>query len=190
MGDDGRAYGRPAGTWEPRAHRRGWGHVGRRAAAAVLAPGRRSDEAGARPRQVRALGEDLILFRSLDDQAGLLTPRCCHRGTTLYDGKVEADGIRCPYHNRLFAADGRCLDQPCEPDRGRHRDSSRQPWYPVVEYEGLVFAYLGPADRQPVLPRYDIVEGVAEDEEFVIVDHFAFGRPAVPRASGSRPTRT
>lgn len=36
----------------------------------------------------------------------------------LYLGRVEENGIRCPYHGWLFAADGTCLDQPCEPERG------------------------------------------------------------------------
>ena len=46
------------------------------------------------PRKVRALGEDLILFRDGVGRAGLVHARCCHRGTTLYYGKVEARGIR------------------------------------------------------------------------------------------------
>ena len=41
------------------------------------------------PRKVRALGEDLILFRDKHGRVGLLHARCCHRGTTLYYGKVE-----------------------------------------------------------------------------------------------------
>ena len=126
---------------------------------------------------MRILGEDLILFRDGSGAPGLVVPRCCHRGTSLIFGRVEDDGIRCPYHGWLFAADGHCLDQPCEIDRGRNRGSYRQPWYPVVEYHGLVFTYMGPADRQPVLPRYDIFEDLADDEEIVIVDHFAFGGP-------------
>ena len=64
------------------------------------------------------------------------------------------------------------------PTTGRNRDRYRQPWYPVVEYHGLVFAYLGPADKQPVFPRYDIFEGLDESEEIVIIDHFAFGGPS------------
>ena len=128
---------------------------------------------------MRILGEDLVLYRSLDGTPGLMYPRCCHRGTTLYYGKVEEAGIRCPYHGWLFAADGRCLDQPCEPDRGRNRESYRQPWYPVVEYHGLIFAYLGPPEKQPVFPRYDIFEDLdPETEEIVIIDHFAFGGPS------------
>ena len=142
-------------------------------------PVARSSDATSLPRKVRILSEDLILFRDGRGRPGLVEPRCCHRGTTLYYGRVEDDGIRCPYHGWLFAVDGACLDQPCEPDRGRNRASYRQPWYPVQEYNGLVFAYLGPADRQPVFPRYDIFEGLRGDEEIVIIDHFAFGGPTV-----------
>lgn len=46
----------------------------------------------------------------------------------------------------------------------RHRDAVRQPWYPVEERYGLVFAYLGPPQKKPVLPRYDNLENVGADE--------------------------
>ncbi|MEZ5343448.1 MAG: Rieske 2Fe-2S domain-containing protein [Acidimicrobiales bacterium] len=141
-------------------------------------PVARSDEATTTPRNVTLLGEDLVLYRDKSGTPGLLTPRCCHRGTTLYFGRVEDNGIRCSYHGWLFAEDGQCLDQPCEPDRGRNKASYRQPWYPVQEYNGLIFAYMGPADKQPVFPRFDIFEDMTDDEEIVIVDHFAFGGPS------------
>lgn len=178
--DDGRAYGRQPGTWDPRLVETGPGTPSGELLRRYWHPVARSADATAVPRQVRLLGEDLVLYRSTDGTSGLLTPRCCHRGTTLYFGRVEDNGIRCPYHGWLFAADGTCLDQPCEPDRGvglREPNRFRQPWYPVVEYHGLVFAYLGPAARQPVFPRYDIFEDLDDDEEIVVIDHFAFGGP-------------
>ncbi|MGH8702175.1 MAG: Rieske 2Fe-2S domain-containing protein, partial [Burkholderiales bacterium] len=83
-------------------------------------------------RQVRALGEDLILFRDFTGRPGLVYPHCAHRGASLYYGRVEARGIRCCYHGWLYDVQGRCLEQPCEPDAGaRSRDLVRQPWYPV-----------------------------------------------------------
>jgi phenylpropionate dioxygenase-like ring-hydroxylating dioxygenase large terminal subunit len=182
--DDGRAYGRERGTWDPELVEVGPGTPSGELLRRYWHPFATSEEITSRPREVRVLGEDLVAYRDLSGTPGLLEPRCCHRGTTLYFGRVEDDGIRCPYHGWLFAADGTCLDQPCEPDRGLGRpggrDRYRQPWYPVVEYNGLVFAYLGPADRQPVFPRYDIFEGFdPETEEIEIVDHFAFGGPSV-----------
>ena len=100
------------------------------------------------PRKVRVLGEDLVLFRDKHGRAGLLHARCCHRGTTLYYGKVEEDGIRCCYHGWKFDTEGHCLEQPCEPEGGLFRDKVRQPWYPVEERYGLIFAYMGPADKE------------------------------------------
>ena len=123
-----------------------------------------SSNAGVTPRAVRILGEDLILFRDQAGRAGLLHARCCHRGTTLYYGKVEQDGIRCCYHGWLFDVEGRCLEQPCEADGGLHREQVRQPWYPVEERYGLVFAYLGPPSHRPALPRYDVLEDLQPGE--------------------------
>jgi len=175
--DDGRAYGCTPGTWDPELVEVGAGTKSGELLRRYWHPIARSSEATALPKEVRLLGEDLVLFRSLDGQPGLLTPRCCHRGTTLFFGRVEDQGVRCPYHGWLFAPDGQCLDQPCEPERGRNLHRYRQPWYPVVDYHGLVFAYMGPPDKQPVFPRYDIFENLTDDEEIVVVDHFAFGGP-------------
>src|SRR5215831_13577749 len=161
---DGGAYGRPPahsdheltqvgpGTPCGELMRRYWQPVGL------------SSEVTHRPANVRILGEDLILFRDRKGRPGLLYPRCMHRGTTLYYGKVEDEGIRCCYHGWLFAVDGQCLDQPCEPNRGLRRDLARQPWYPVQEQYGLVFAYMGPPGKMPVLPRYDILEDLQPGE--------------------------
>jgi nitrite reductase/ring-hydroxylating ferredoxin subunit len=125
-----------------------------------------SEQATTRPKKVRVLGEDLILFRDRKGRPGLLYPRCMHRGTTLFYGKVEDEGIRCCYHGWLFGVDGTCLDQPCEPEHGLHRDIARQPWYPLEERYGLIFAYMGPPEKKPVLPRYDILENLAPGEQY------------------------
>ncbi len=71
-----------------------------------------STHATATPRAVRMLGEDLVLFRDGTGRPGLVWARCCHRGTTLYYGKVEERGIRCCYHGWLYDVEGRCLEQP------------------------------------------------------------------------------
>lgn len=164
MSNDGSAYGRPA----PHSNRlltevgpgTPCGELMRRYWQPIATSARVQDV----PRKVRVLGEDLVLFRDRKGRAGLLYPRCMHRGTSLYYGRIEAEGIRCCYHGWLFDVEGRCLDQPCEPDGGRHRDNARQPWYPVEERYGLVFAYLGPPEKKPVLPRYDTLETLGPDE--------------------------
>jgi phenylpropionate dioxygenase-like ring-hydroxylating dioxygenase large terminal subunit len=82
------------------------------------------------PRKVRILGEDLILFRDRHGRAGLLHARCCHRGTTLYYGKVEEDGIRCCYHGWKFDTEGHCLEHPASPTAVRSRTRCASPGIP------------------------------------------------------------
>jgi nitrite reductase/ring-hydroxylating ferredoxin subunit len=133
-----------------------------------------SSDANATPKKVRVLGEDLILFRNLSGQPGLLYPHCMHRGTSLFYGKVDDTGIRCCYHGWKFDTTGHCLDQPCEPDGGRFKDKVRQPWYPLLEHYGLIWAYMGPPDKKPVLPTYECLDQLDEDE-FLEADDSSIG---------------
>jgi nitrite reductase/ring-hydroxylating ferredoxin subunit len=130
------------------------------------------------PLLVRLLGEDLILFRTRLGRFGLVYPRCIHRGTTLLYGRVEERGIRCCYHGWLFDTEGRCIEQPCEPGGGLKREQYRQPWYPVEERYGLVFAYLGPLDRKPLLPRYDTLEEL-DEEHYLVATTETTGQPDI-----------
>src|SRR5712692_210993 len=71
---------------------------------------------GGKPRHLRILGEDLVLFRDAAGKPGLLGLHCSHRATSLAYGRVEDGGIRCPFHGWLYNVEGRCLEQPAEPD--------------------------------------------------------------------------
>jgi nitrite reductase/ring-hydroxylating ferredoxin subunit len=131
-----------------------------------------ASEISDRPKALRVLGEDLVAFRDGEGRPGLLDSHCAHRGTSLYYGRVEPEGIRCCYHGWLFDVEGRCLDQPCEPPVSTYKQRVRQPWYPCREYHGLVFAYLGPLDRTPDFPRFDILE---EGDGAIVADGTSYG---------------
>jgi 5,5'-dehydrodivanillate O-demethylase len=90
----------------------------------------------------------------------LVAEQCSHRGASLFYGRVEIDGIRCPYHGWKYDETGRCLEQPAEPSDSTYKDTIRHPAYPVEKLGGVLFGYLGPAPA-PLLPRYDIL--VRED---------------------------
>ena len=178
---EGTAYGRPQQHPNDTLTRVGpgapCGEYMRRFWQPVLA----SQNVTTRPREIRILGEDLLVFRDGSGRPGLIYPRCMHRGTTLLYGHVEPDGIRCCYHGWKFAVDGTCLDQPCEPNGGLNREAARQPWYPVQEKYGLVWAYMGPPDRMPVLPEFDNM-GLEEGEVYYAADNSmgAHGDPNGP----------
>lgn len=162
---EGSAYGRPTPHSDDELTKVGPGTPCGELMRRYWQPVAASPEATERPKYVRILGEDLILFRDRKGRPGLLYPRCMHRGTTLFYGKVTEEGIACCYHGWLFDVEGRCLRQPCEPGGGRNLDVARQPWYPLEERYGLIFAYMGPPEKRPVLPRYDILEDLGPDEQ-------------------------
>ena len=112
---------------------------------------------GGKPKQVKVMGEELVLFRDDAGRPGLLGLHCSHRLTSLAYGRVEDGGIRCPFHGWLYDVDGRCLEQPAEPDGSTFKDRVQQLSYPCQELGGLIFAYLGPPGTAPLLPRYDVL---------------------------------
>ena len=173
--DIGSAYSRKAPTYNTRLTEVGRGTPMGELLRRYWHPVGLSSDAGPTPRPVKILGEELILFRDGQGRPGLLYPRCCHRGTTLYYGKIEERGIRCCYHGWLFDVEGRCLEMPAEPEpAGPQCQRVRQPWYPAQDRYGLVFAYLGPPERKPVLPRYECLEAMGPGE-FVEADDSSIG---------------
>ena len=114
-----------------------------------------SDELKDLPHRVKILGEELVVFRDRRGIVGLLELHCPHRGASLEFGLIDASGIRCCYHGWLFAADGTILETPGEPAHSTLKDRLCHGAYPTREYGGIVFAYMGPPDRQPAFPVYD-----------------------------------
>ena len=117
-----------------------------------------SSELGELPLNVRIMGEDLVLFRNGAGDVGLLQRHCSHRGASLEYGHCEQNGIRCCYHGWLYGVDGKLLEAPAEPADSPLYANVRQGAYPVIEYKGLVFAYLGPGETVPEFPIYDTFE--------------------------------
>ncbi len=111
--------------------------------------------------RIRLLGEDLVLFRDQQGRLGLITEQCPHRRASLAYGMPTNDGIRCPYHGWEFGHKGECLNQPNEPEKSSFKHKIKTPAYAVQEMGGMVWAYLGPAESQPLLPRIDgfVTEG-------------------------------
>ena len=64
-----------------------------------------------RTKEVRILGEDLVLYRDRSGRLGLVESRCSHRRVNLAYGVVEEDGIRCQYHGWKFNETGACIEQ-------------------------------------------------------------------------------
>ncbi|MSQ71097.1 MAG: iron-sulfur containing oxygenase [Betaproteobacteria bacterium] len=106
---------------------------------------------------LRILGEDLILYRGESGAAHLIGGRCAHRRTMLQTGRVIGEQIRCHYHGWQYDATGQCVRRPAEKDPGL--PDIRIAGYPVHEYCGLVFAWMGEAPAAEFdLPRKNAFE--------------------------------
>ena len=103
---------------------------------------------------VKLLGESLVLFRDDKGRYGLIERACPHRGTDLAYGRLEDGGLRCAFHGWLFDVTGQCLQTPAEPDGSNLCANIRQKAYPVVERNGILFAYLG-SGAPPEFPHFD-----------------------------------
>lgn len=99
--------------------------------------------------RVQILGEKLLAFRDTEGRPGLISEFCSHRGVSLYFGRNEENGIRCAYHGVKFDRNGQCVDVPSNPQACARMHITS---YPCIELGGLLWAYMGPADKQPAPP--------------------------------------
>jgi phenylpropionate dioxygenase-like ring-hydroxylating dioxygenase large terminal subunit len=114
-------------------------------------------EAAGRPLRVKLLGEDLVLFRTGSGKAGLIGAYCPHRLGPLYFGRVEDDGLRCPYHGWKYAPGGKCIEMPNVPAEQRFADQVQHQGYPCVERGGIIWAYMGLAKELPAIPDFEFL---------------------------------
>jgi phthalate 4,5-dioxygenase len=107
------------------------------------------------PVRAKVLGERLIAFRDTAGRLGLVSEFCAHRGVSLWFGRNEQHGIRCPYHGWKYDVDGQCVDVPSEPADNGFCAKIRLEAYPCIERAGVIWAYLGPREARPPEPAYD-----------------------------------
>ncbi len=105
------------------------------------------------PVRTRILGEDLIAWRNTDGSVGLMQNACPHRGASMFFGRNEENGLRCVYHGWKFDVEGSCTDMPNEPAESNFKHKIKATAYPVEEAGGVIWAYMGPLEHKPVLPR-------------------------------------
>ena len=97
---------------------------------------------------VQYFGRDLVLFRTEAGQAVMLDAHCPHMGAHLgYGGRVEGEGIRCPFHSWRFDTGGRCDDVPYSNLAAPPRVGTA--CWPVHETSGLILAHYSQHGRPP-----------------------------------------
>lgn len=85
-------------------------------------------------------GKHYVLFRDDEGALGLIGRNCPHRGADLCYGRLEDNGIRCPFHGWHFDRTGQCVEQPAEPEGSQMYKQIKVPMVPVKTEENIVYA--------------------------------------------------
>jgi phenylpropionate dioxygenase-like ring-hydroxylating dioxygenase large terminal subunit len=104
------------------------------------------------PVRVQLMGEKLVAFRDSSGRIGLVDEFCAHRGVSLWFGRNEENGLRCPYHGWKYDISGRCVELPSEPPETGMAARVKLTSYPCIEQGGVVWTYMGPPELQPEPP--------------------------------------
>ena len=146
---------------------------------------------------VRALGRDIVVWRTAGGVLAAAHDRCPHRGTPLSMGRVCDEDLVCPYHGWAFAPQGRCTRVP---SMARAPLGERQALSLVVvrEHLGMVWVRFGatahhapllaqppaitppagPGIRQAICGPYTVNTSFGRViENFLDIAHFGFVHP-------------
>jgi len=101
------------------------------------------------PVKARVFGEDLVVFRDTKGRVGVMDEYCPHRRVSLVFGRNEDCGLRCLYHGWKMDVEGNVLEMVSEPAASGMAQKVKHLAYPVKEWGGFVWAYMGPKETQP-----------------------------------------
>ncbi len=113
-----------------------------------------------KPKRVKLLGFDYVLFRGEDGEITCLSDVCIHRGASLGEGQILNGCVECPYHGWQFNPLGTVVKIPSLPADTKIPSRARVDCYPVKEKYGWIWVFLGDLaeeDRPPLpdFPEYD-----------------------------------
>ncbi len=114
------------------------------------------------PVRLHLLSEKMVAFKDSQGRLGAIDEFCAHRGVSLWFGRNEESGIRCPYHGWKYDVNGQCVDVPSEPAESGYCNKVKLKSYKMVEQGGVIWIYMGPPEHEPALPAYEFSTVPAE----------------------------
>src|ERR1700682_1377873 len=107
------------------------------------------------PVRVKLLSERLLAFRDTQGRVGVIDEFCAHRGVSLWFGRIEESGRRCPSHGWKYEVTGEGMGVPSEPVESGFCKKIKLTSYPCVELGDVIWIYMGPAEHKPPLPPFE-----------------------------------
>lgn len=106
------------------------------------------------------LEEKLVMYRIDNDTVVALEDRCPHRLLPLSKGTRIGNNIQCGYHGMTFDCEGQCVRVPGQDNVPK---SAYVRSYPVVQRNGIVFVWMGDADKADEKRVFDMPEFKSEN---------------------------
>ena len=110
------------------------------------------------PVRVKVLSERLVAWRDTQGRYALTDEFCAHRGVSLWFGRNEENGLRCPYHGWKYDYTGQCIEVPSEPAESGFCRKIKLKSYPLIERGGILWTYMGPSELAPPPPSFEWTE--------------------------------
>jgi phenylpropionate dioxygenase-like ring-hydroxylating dioxygenase large terminal subunit len=107
------------------------------------------------PVRLKLLNERLIAFRDTQGRVGVMDEFCAHRGVSLWFGRNEESGLRCPYHGWKYDVTGQCIEVPSEPVESGFCNKIKLTSYACVEIGDVIWIFMGPPELKPPLPNFE-----------------------------------
>src|SRR3984957_5059385 len=107
------------------------------------------------PVRVKLMSERLLAFRDSKGRYGLIDEFCAHRGVSLWFGRNEQGGLRCPYHGWKYDVTGQCVEVPSEPAQSGFCKKVKLTSYACAELGDVIWIFMGPPGQQPPLPNFE-----------------------------------
>ncbi len=107
------------------------------------------------PVRVKLLSERLLAFRDTEGRYGLIDEFCAHRGASLWFGRNEEYGLRCPYHGWKYDVNGQCVDVPSEPVESGFCKKVKLTSYPLIKIGDILWTFMGKPEDEPPHPEWE-----------------------------------
>ena len=87
---------------------------------------------------------------------------------SLWFGRNEENGIRCPYHGWKYDVTGQCVEVPSEPVESGFCKKIKLKRIRWSSAAAMLWTYMGPPEQQPPLPEWEFAQRSRRKQRFIV----------------------
>lgn len=106
----------------------------------------------------KILGEDIILYRTVNGKAVALEDRCCHRNVKLSLGYLNGENVVCGYHGWEYNCKGSCVLIPSQLPDTKTPPKAIIKKYPIKEFNKWIWVFVGDETKSNFIEPPNIPE--------------------------------